>query len=193
MSRYRTIVADPPWNQKRGPKFTPGLAKSGRNYTRESAATRPLEYPTMTVGEIAALPVHALAEDNAHLYLWVTNKYIEDGFAICREWGFRFSTLLTWAKAPKGIGLGGAFCQTTEHVIFGRRGTLPALQRVDSTWWGWKRQDVAHSAKPEAFLDLVEQVSPGPYLEMFARRNRLGWSTWGNEALCHVDIDGDAA
>ncbi len=193
MTRYRTIVADPPWDQKAGPKFTPGLAKSGKHYTRESAASRLLEYPTMDVDDIAALPVADMAEGDAHLYLWVTNKYIEDGFAICRAWGFRFSTMLTWAKAPRGIGLGGTFCQTTEHVIFGRRGTLSARTRVDSTWWGWKRQDSAHSAKPEAFLDLVEQVSPGPYLELFARRQRLGWDTWGNEALCHVDLTGEAA
>ncbi len=80
-----------------------------------------------------------------------------------------------------GMGLGGAFVQTTEHVLFARRGTLPAQQRIDSTWWNWKRGQ--HSAKPDAFLDIVEAVSPGPYLEMFSRRARLGWDTWGNESL----------
>lgn len=58
--------------------------------------------------------------------------------------------------------------------------------RVDTRWFQWPRG--AHSAKPEAFLDLVEQVSPGPYLELFARRQRLGWDTWGNEALEHVEM-----
>lgn len=76
------------------------------------------------------------------------------------------------------------------HVLTARRGSLRSLRRVDSTWFNWPRMDRAHSRKPDAFLDLVESVSPGPYLEMFARRQRLGWETWGNEALNHVEIGG---
>lgn len=83
--------------------------------------------------------------------------------------------------APHGIGLGGAYTLTTEHVLFARRGALKALERVDSSWWHWKRG--RHSAKPEGFLDMVERVSPAPRLEMFARRQRLGWETWGNECF----------
>jgi N6-adenosine-specific RNA methylase IME4 len=187
MTRYRTIVADPPWRQKAGPQF-PKTAKSGRNYERTSTTSRFLEYPTLNVDEISGLPVRDLAERDAHLYLWVTNRYIEAGYTIARAWGFTPVVLLTWAKAPRGIGLGGTFCQSTEHVLFARRGSLAAKTRVDSTWWSWTRQDAAHSKKPEAFLDLVESVSPGPYLEMFARRNRLGWDTWGNESLEHVEM-----
>jgi N6-adenosine-specific RNA methylase IME4 len=140
----------------------------------------------MTLDEIAALPVARLAEDAAHLYLWTTNGYLERAFEIARGWGFTPSTTLTWCKPPKGIGLGGAYSLTTEFCIFARRGSL-AANRVDSSWWLWHRN--RHSQKPEAFLDIVEQVSPGPYLEMFARRNRLGWDTWGNEALQHVDLE----
>lgn len=81
---------------------------------------------------------------------------------------------------------GGTFMSTTEFVLFCRRGSLRAKQRVDRQWFEWPRG--AHSAKPEAFLDMVEATSPGPYLELFARRQRLGWDTWGNEALKHVDI-----
>lgn len=184
---YRTIVADPPWDQKAGPEFSV-TSKSGRNYTRTSRKSRSLDYPTLRTAEIEALPVADVAGRDSHLYLWVTNRYIEDGYGIVRAWGFRPVTLLTWAKAPRGIGLGGTFCQTTEHIIFARRGTLKSLGRVDSTWWSWTRQDAAHSRKPDAFLDLVERVSPGPYLEMFARRQRLGWDTWGNEALPHVEM-----
>jgi N6-adenosine-specific RNA methylase IME4 len=120
------------------------------------------------------------------LYLWTVNRYVEDAYAIARRWGFRPAQLLTWAKTPMGKGNGGAFSQTTEHVIFGRRGTLASLQRHPSTWWNWPRPRKAgdcHSRKPEAFLDLVEQVSPPSYLEMFARDNRLGWDSWGNECL----------
>lgn len=172
--KYRTIVADPPWDVKRGPDW-------GSN-----GPSRPLTYPTMDVDEIAALPVARFAEKRAHLYVWTINAYIEDTYEIARHWGFRPVVLLTWAKEPHGIGLGGTFIQTTEHVLFCRRGVCPANERVDSTWWLWKRSD--HSAKPEAFLDMVERVSPSPRLEMFARRQRLGWDTWGNEALEHVEL-----
>jgi N6-adenosine-specific RNA methylase IME4 len=184
---WRTLVADPPWAQDGGPQF-PKTRKSGRDYYQTSVRSRPLPYPTMDVPAIESLPVGDLAAPDAHLYLWVTNRYIEAGYGIARAWGFRPVVLLTWAKAPRGIGLGGTFVQTTEHVLFARRGTLKAKTRVDSTWWQWTRQDAAHSRKPDAFLDLVETVSPGPYLELFARRQRLGWDTWGNQALEHVAL-----
>ena len=76
----------------------------------------------------------------------------------------------------------------TEFILTARRGSLRHLERVDSTWFRWPRMDRAHSRKPDAFLDLVERVSPAPRLEMFARRQRLGWDTWGNEALEHVEL-----
>lgn len=140
----------------------------------------------MTTAEIGALPVKEWASKNAHLYIWTINAYIEQTYEIARAWGFKPSTLLTWCKTPNGIGLGGAYSLTTEHILFCRRGTLKAKTRIDTTWNLWKRG--RHSAKPEAFLDLVEAVSPGPYLEMFARRNRLGWDTWGNECLNTANV-----
>lgn len=172
--RYRTIVADPPWSVGRGPEWA------------SNGPSRPLTYPTMDVDAIASLPVQTLADASAHLYLWTINAYMEDAYDIARLWGFRPSTVLVWAKRPNGIGLGGTYSLTTEYVLFCRRGVLPAKQRVASTWFEWSRGP--HSAKPEAFLDMVETVSPGPYLELFARRQRLGWDTWGNEALNHVDL-----
>jgi N6-adenosine-specific RNA methylase IME4 len=174
VTQYRTIVADPPWDVGRGPDW-------GSN-----GASRPLTYPTMTVAEIAALPVREMADTSAHLYIWTINAYVEETYAIARAWGFKKSTLLTWCKKPNGIGLGGTYSLTTEHVLFARRGTCPAAERVDSTWWEWKRGQ--HSAKPEAFLDMVERVSPAPRLEMFARRDRLGWDTWGNQCLGTADL-----
>jgi N6-adenosine-specific RNA methylase IME4 len=154
-----------------------------------STPRRKLPYPSLTVPQIMGLPVAEMAAHPAHLYLWTTNKYLSASFDICAAWGFRPAQTLVWAKTPRGIGPGGAFASNVEFVIFGRRGTLHA-KRVDSSWWNWKRPGNGHhSAKPEAFLDLVEQVSPGPYLELFARRNRLGWDTWGNEALCHVNLE----
>ena len=177
--RYRTIVADPPWDVKAGP----------RSLHDPNERTRSLVYPTMTVAEIAALAPPAAAD--AHLYLWTINAYVESAYEIARAWDFEPSTLLVWVKHPKGRGLGGTFAPATEYVLFARRGSLPALDRVDRNWWLWQRGQ--HSAKPEAFLDMVERVSPPPRLELFARRKRLGWDTWGNEALNHVELAGARA
>jgi N6-adenosine-specific RNA methylase IME4 len=152
-----------------------------------------MPYPTMTLAEIKALPVSELAEPDAHLYLWTTNGFLRTAFELLETWEFRYSTTLVWAKAPIGAGLGGAWGISTEFILYGRRGTLPPSGRVGRTWFDWKRPydgrgKPMHSAKPDAFLDLVEQVSPGPYLEMFARRNRLGWDTWGDECHEHVTL-----
>lgn len=191
--KYRTIVADPPWIVKAGP--APGGYDGVEGWLkRDDRSSRDLAYPTMTVAEISALPVDDFAERNAHLYLWTINAYVPDAYRIAYAWGFKPSTLLVWAKNPMGGGLGGAWGITTEYVLFCRRGTLPHTGRVTGTWFNWKRPydergKPRHSAKPPAFIDLVEQVSPGPYLEMFARSQRLGWDTWGNESLNHVEID----
>lgn len=179
--RYRTIVADPPWHVQAGPR---SLHDPGER-------SRALTYPTMTVEEIASLPVGDMAERDAHLYVWTINAYVERTYDIVRAWGFQPSTLLVWAKAPKGRGLGGAFSTSTEYILFARRGSLATRGRVDRNWWDWKRGQ--HSAKPEAFLDIVEQVSPGPYLEMFARRARFGWDYWGDESLGTAVLPGRAA
>lgn len=151
-----------------------------------------IPYQTMTLEAIAALPVGEFAESDAHLYLWTTNRFLEDAYGTARAWGFRPAQLLTWCKPPQGVGMGGAFTSTTEFCLFARRGTLKSLSRLDSSWWEWSRVyengHIAHSAKPDAFLDLVEQVSPGPYLELFARRARLGWDYWGDESLQTVEL-----
>ena len=187
MKKYRTIVADPPWRISR--LESPGSKGFGTG--ARPLRSVPLPYRTMGVAEIAALRVDDLADVDSHLYLWTINRYVEDAYDIARAWGFEPSTLLTWAKRPMGLGPGGAFSITTEHVLFSRRGGLCAQQRIDSTWWEWKRG--RHSEKPDAFIDMVERVSPVPYLELFARTQRLGWDTWGDEALCHVNLASDAA
>lgn len=187
MSGYRTIVADPPWNQKGGP------AQGREGWLDSNGPSRDLPYPTMTVREIAALPVFALAHRDAHLYLWTTNRYVRDAYEVAEAWDFAPSTLLVWAKNPMGGGLGGTFGISTEFCLFARRGRAKAKSRVKGTWFQWKRPyrpdgKPDHSAKPGAFFDLVESVSSGPYLEMFARRQRLGWDSWGDEALNHVEL-----
>ncbi|MCR4345699.1 MAG: MT-A70 family methyltransferase, partial [Sulfuricaulis sp.] len=178
--RYATIVADPPWEVKAGPLC-------GRmGFGDATGASRPLSYPSMSVAQISALPISALAADDAHLYLWTINKYIEASFAVARAWGFQYSTLLTWAKNPMGGGLGGAYGISTEYVLFCRRGSLSSLGRTNTTWFNWKRPydergKPKHSAKPPEFQAMVERMSPGPYLELFARSGRAGWDAWGNE------------
>lgn len=181
--KYRTIVADPPW-----PMPDSG-ARTGASpeWIHAVGHNVRIPYATMSLEAIEALPVRDLAESTCHLYLWTVNRYLEQTYAIARAWGFRPAQVLTWCKTPMGIGMGGTFTSTTEYVLFCRRGTLKAKTRVDSCWWQWPRGP--HSAKPEAFLDMVEQVSPGPYLELFARRNRLGWDTWGNECMEHVSLE----
>ena len=199
MKRYRTICADPPWPQKDSGRRT--LAEGGRWDTsgRGVAGKRAVvPYERMSIAEIAALPVGDLADRDSHLYLWTTNGFLGDALALLPGWGFRFSTLLTWCKPPMGLGLGGTFVNTTEFVIFARRGTLKAHTRIDTTWWRWPRPYLSgsgptHSAKPEAFLDMVEQVSPGPYLELFARRARFGWDYFGDQSLGTVELPEAAA
>lgn len=176
--KYRTIVADPPWaykNRMRG-NMTKG----------EMRAVDFNEYPTMELDEISALPVTDLAERDAHLYLWTTQLFMRDAYQVLDAWGFRQGAILVWAKPPKGVC--GTYVCSAEFCIFARRGNLQHRRRQLGTVFQWPRSD--HSAKPEAFIDMVESVSPGPYLEMFARRQRLGWDTWGNECLNHVNING---
>lgn len=191
--RYRTIVADPPWDTKAGPpKFTTLKEGQRPNPKRTTNQSRDLPFSAMTLDEIAALPVGALATDDAHLYIWTINKYVEATYSIARAWGFAPSTLLTWCKAPMGHGLGGSYRLTTEHVLFCRRGSLKATSEVPTSWFNWKRPyingDPVHSLKPDAFQDMVMEVSPGPYVELFARRDRLGWDTWGNESLGTAEL-----
>lgn len=178
---YRTIVADPPWEVRK--LASPGAAGFGTQ--TGSLRSVPLEYSTMSVKELKALPVGDMAAGSCHLYIWTINAYIEAAYEIARVWGFVPRTLLTWAKTPMGLGPGGVFSQTTEHILFAARGAVyptGARQRVDRTCWSWPRG--RHSEKPEAFFDIVEQVSPGPYAELFARRARFGWDyPIGDQAL----------
>jgi len=165
--KYSVIYADPPWDVKAGPGWASG------------EESRDLEYPTMSIEEITKLPVSDLSAENSHLYLWTINKYIHESFHIIEEWGFEFSCLLTWCKPPHGIGLGGTFVQTTEHILFCRKGTLEAKKRIDTTWFEYKRGK--HSVKPNEIRKMIEEVSPGKKIELFARTKSLGWDVWGNE------------
>jgi len=192
--KYRTIVVDPPWPGVSFPALHSLGTTGWKRHGDEGSERNPPPFTPMSLPEIAALPVANLAEGDAHLYLWTLNRYLESAYDMARGWGFRPVQLLTWCKSPMGV-IGGAFIQSSEYVLFCRRGRLRHHSRGRSTWFQWPRTRhytesgyTQHSTKPEAFLDMVETVSPGPYLELFARRNRLGWDTWGNEALEHVEL-----
>lgn len=187
MAEYSTIVADPPWHyEDRMGRFPDPRSPKTRVEVGARKEKLDFPYPTMTVEEIADLPVSNLAAKDAHLYLWATTRYLRDAYTVAEAWGFpSVSAVLVWCKASKGFA-GGAFVPNVEFVLFCRRGRLAHKEQVRSRWFEWARGP--HSAKPEAFLDMVERVSPGPYLELFARRNRLGWHTWGNQALEHEEI-----
>lgn len=179
--RYRTIVADPPW------RYDDGFAtQSVSNGVPNGPATRhALPYPSMDLDEIKELPLDLLAEPDARIFVWTTNRYLPATFGIVAWWGFTYRQTLTWRKRGQ---LQGSIAPNAKFVVVATRGAPPRLGRFPSPVIDTAAPKI-HSAKPEAFLDLVEQVSPGPYLELFARRNRLGWDTWGNEALEHVTIE----
>jgi N6-adenosine-specific RNA methylase IME4 len=142
----------------------------------------------MSLPRIRALPVEAMADEDAHLYIWTINRYVERTYDLARAWGFKPSTLLTWCKPRKGLGVGGAYALNTEHILFARRGCDCVQRREGATWFQWPRGE--HSDKPDGFLDVVEQVSPGPYLELFARRARFGWDYAGDGSLGTVELAG---
>lgn len=171
---YSTIYADPPW------RFTNRTGKVAPEHQRL------LRYPTMTLDEIMELPVNRLAASEAHLYLWVPNALIAEGLQVMKRWGFTYKTNIVWYKirkdgGPDGRGVGFYFRNVTELILFGIRGsmrTLEAGRRQVNIVRSRKRE---HSRKPDEIYDLVESCSPGPYLELFARHPRDGWTQWGNE------------
>jgi len=145
-------------------------------------------YGTMTTEAIAALPVEKAAAATAHLYLWVPNALLPDGLAVMRAWGFAYKTNIVWHKVRRdggsdGRGVGFYFRNVTELLLFGVRGrnarTLVA-GRTQVNYLATRKRE--HSRKPDEQYDLIERCSPGPYFELFARGNRLGWTSWGNQA-----------
>lgn len=175
-AKFKTILADPPW---RFQNQTGKVAPEHRRLNR---------YGTMTLDDIKGLPVTDVVEDTAHLYLWVPNALLPEGLDVLRAWGFEYKSNLVWHKIrkdgePDGRGVGFYFRNTTELVLFGVRGknarTLAPGRRQVNIIKSMKRE---HSRKPDEMYDLVEACSPGPFLEMFARGSRPGWTTWGNQA-----------
>lgn len=143
-------------------------------------------YPLMSVEEVKNMPIGDLAEDNAHCWLWVSNATLRVGFDLLEAWGFTPRSVFTWVKPHMGLGV--YLRNATEHIILGTRGKAPVKFKSQINWGIFPRQD--HSHKPEEVYDIIERVSPGPYLELFARRKRPGWDSWGNEIPSDLEIPG---
>lgn len=187
---YGTIVMDPPW------RYANARGSQSRSRRGRKSVAAAAHYSTMDNAEIAVLPVGDLAASESALYLWVTTprlfghvnrrRHEVAPIDMVEAWGFRYITLLTWVKTgPPGMGFN--FRGHTEHVIYAVRGRLsiPAARRESNVIMAARR---SHSEKPGAFYDLVERVSPGPYVELFARQPRLGWDSWG-WGFEDVDVD----
>lgn len=164
-----TVVADPPFE----------IAQRG---TYGAC----IHYPLMSVEEIKRMPVGDLVTTNSHCWLWVSNPTLKIGFEVLEAWGFTPRSVFTWVKPRMGLGV--YLRNATEHVILGTRGRCPVKFKAQMNWGFFPVQD--HSHKPEEFLNIVERVSPGPYLELFARRPRPGWKIWGNEVPSDIVIPG---
>jgi N6-adenosine-specific RNA methylase IME4 len=200
--RYRTIVADPPWPIEwsgGGPMRVNGRGERHVNHKFNAD----LPYGRMSIEDICALPVSDLAEADAHLYLWIPDEFLVegDGARVARAWGFQTgrivvgeyddetdaAALLWWRK--RGYGLGRFPRPQHEALVVCRRGALPFSDEVRDVgsvqeWkFPYENGARAHSRKPDGSIDLIERASPGPYLELFARRARFGWDYWGDESL----------
>jgi len=174
--KFHTVLADPPW------RFTNRTGKMAPEHRRLA------RYETMSIEDICALPVSEIVQEPAHLYLWVPNALLPWGLQTMAAWGFDYKSNIVWHKVrkdggPDGRGVGFYFRNTTELVLFGVRGkavrTLAPGRRQVNILKTMKRE---HSRKPEELYALIEKCSWGPYLELFSRGPREGWSVWGDQA-----------
>lgn len=174
--RFATVLADPPW------QFINRTGKMAPEHRRLA------RYDTMTVDDIGALPVVDILKPTAHLYLWVPNALLPDGLKVMASWGFQYKSNIVWHKLRKdghsdGRGVGFYFRNVTEILLFGVRGkNARTLQpgRTQVNYIGTRKRE--HSRKPDEQYKLIEDCSPGPFLEMFARGARPEWEVWGNQA-----------
>ncbi len=160
--KFGTIYADPPWQYD-------------NQGTRAATNT---QYPTMSVEDIADLPVSELAEENAHLHLWTTNAFLFSAKEVLEAWGFTYKSVFVWVKTEMGIG--NYWRVSHEFMLLGVRGKCPFLDHAEKSWMEASRMG-GHSKKPEAVRERIERVSPGPRLELFGRETRQDWVVWGND------------
>jgi N6-adenosine-specific RNA methylase IME4 len=195
-SRYRTVLADPPWPYRsEGPRAAPEDRPNSWDGVTGATDSKG-RYGAMSISDLCALRVRDYVAANAHLYLWLTNAFLVEAHQVARAWGFKPKTMITWGKT-KGDGTpsmktGFYYRGATEHLLFCVRGVGRLLGPPRPTLVLHPR--LPHSRKPECFYGLIEEQSPGPYLEIFARPLsplfpvRPGWHTWGNEMPSDVDL-----
>lgn len=161
--KFATVLADPPWQYS--------------NTASRAAAEN--HYRTMSVTEICREPVGDLVGDRAHLHLWTTNGFLEAAFRVIRAWGFQYKSCMVWAKPT--IGMGNYWRVSHEFLLLGVRGRL-RFRRNDLASWQIEPR-TRHSRKPFRFRELIEQVSPGPYLELYGREEQPGteWTVYGDQ------------
>ena len=169
--KYATVLADPPWDI---------LQKGGYGAVNH--------YNLMSLEQIKAMPVADLTEDNAHCWLWVTAATLEHGYDVLRKWGFTPRSIFIWIKPRLGLGVYLRNC--AEFILFGTKGKAPIQFNSQPNWLFTPLQ--GHSHKPEEVHKIIERCSPGPYLELFARRrpNQEKWDVWGNEIDSDITIPG---
>lgn len=180
--KYKTIYADPPWYAVGGGKIKRGSDK---------------HYPLMKTKDILKLPIEKISNDNAHLYLWVTNNFLPDGLKVMEAWGFRYITVITWVKDRQGLGQ--YYRGQTEQCLFGVKGMLPyrikngkrqqGLTVIDETPRALFAPRKDHSQKPEEMRWMIEKVSHAPRIELFARKKTQDWDVWGNEVESDIKIN----
>jgi len=158
---FTTIYADPPWQYS----------------NQATRAATDNHYSTMTVEQLCYMPIGKLADDNAHLHLWTTNAFLFEAKRVMESWGFEYKSLFVWCKPQMGIG--NYWRVSHEFLLFGLKGNLPFQDRGQMSWAAIDRS--GHSEKPEEIRNRVESVSPGPYLELFGRLTRPGWTIFGNQ------------
>lgn len=163
---FQTIVIDPAWD----------YSEEGDN---DAFGRGKPVYCSMSIEDIAALPIDKISDKNCHLYIWVTNRSLPKSFQLMDKWGFRYVTCLTWIKPHYGVG--NYFRGQTEHILFGVKGQQPLKRHDVGTWFEAPRGE-RHSAKPDEFYSLVESCSYAPYIDIFGRREREGWSVWGENS-----------
>ena len=171
---FGTILADPPW------RFSNRTGKVAPEYRRLH------RYHSLPLDKIVRLPVSALSSEESHLYLWVPNALLREGLEVMKHWGFEYKTNLVWHKirkdgGPDGRGAGFYFRNVTELVLFGVCGSTRTYQPGRRQVNIMRTQKREHSRKPDKIYDIIENCSPGPYLELFARHGREGWVQWGDE------------
>jgi len=159
--KFGAIYADPPW-------------KYGNQGTRAATDNH---YPTLTTPEIIDLPIKELAEEKSHLHIWTTNAFLFDCRDILEAWGFEYKGIYIWTKPQMGIG--NYWRVSHEILMLGVRGKQTFLDRSQMSWINVPRTQ--HSKKPHVVREIIEKVSPGPYLELFARETAHNWTVWGNE------------